>query len=291
MARGRMINSKIARNKAINDLSDDTSRLAFTWLITFADVDGRCNGDPAIVRSLVFPRRVDVTIEQMAGYIQEWAGAGLVIWYEAEGDLWIAFPSFEDNQKGLDRRKEPASEIPEPPVAIPDTEEVRTEYVPSTEEVRTEYVPGTPEVRPKRSEVKENRSEVKCAPELSPERDTPHGTDTLASYLFREVDGAGIVLNQSLSERYMDVLKDLQKLPHPREFITAAFQEARKANARPLPQWLGRVTERCLSQGCMPGQWSDNGNGHRARASPAHAAIPEAPTTFRNPISGEVETV
>ena len=91
MARGRMINSKITRNKAINDLSDDTSRLAFTWLVTFADVEGRTNGDPALVRSLVFPRRTDVTVDQMAGYLQEWADAGLVTWYEAEGDMWIAF--------------------------------------------------------------------------------------------------------------------------------------------------------------------------------------------------------
>ena len=278
MARGRMINSKITRNKAINDLSDDTSRLAFTWLVTFADVDGRCNGDPALVRSLVFPRRTDVTVEQMAGYIQEWADAGLVVWYEAEGDLWIAFPSFEENQRGLDRRKEPASDIPAP-----------TDPVLSTDEVRTEHVPDTPEVRSNRTE--QNRSEVKCAPEPAPEGDARHGTDTLASHLFREVDSAGIVLNQALSDRYLDVLKDIEKLPRPREFITAAFQEAHKANARPLPPWLGKVTDRCVSQGCMPGEWSDNGNGHGARASPLLGTLPESPTTWRNPISGEVETV
>ena len=283
MARGRMINSKITRNKAINDLSDDTSRLAFTWLVTFADVEGRCNGDPALVRSLVFPRRTDVTVDQMAAYIAEWADAGLILWYEAEGDMWISFPAFAENQRGLDRRKEQASDIPAPIDAVPGTEQVRTENVPSTEEVR-----------PNRSEVNVselNRSEVKCAPEPALEGDTRHGTDSLASHLFREVDGAGIVLNQTLGERYQDILVDIRKLPQPMEFISAAFQEARKANARPLPPWLARVTDRCVAQGCMPGEWSDNGNGNGARASPAHAAIPEAPTTFRNPISGEVETV
>jgi len=146
MARGRMINSKICMNKTINELSDDTSRLAFTWLISFADVDGRTYGDPALIKSMLFPRRLDVTIEQMTTYIQEWHNAGLVTWYESHGDRWIVFCKFAENQRGLDRRKEPESDIPCPP-----------EDVPSTDAVRTEYVPGTYQVQPNRTE--ENRTE------------------------------------------------------------------------------------------------------------------------------------
>jgi len=92
MAQGRIVVNAIASDKKINLLSDDTSRLAFTWLITFADCEGRTHGDPAVVRSMLFPRRQDITIEQMEKYILEWAGLGLVIFYEAEGDKWIYFP-------------------------------------------------------------------------------------------------------------------------------------------------------------------------------------------------------
>lgn len=139
MARGRMVNSKIVLNRAVSDLSDDTSRLAFTWLITFADVEGRTYGDPAVVRSMLFPRRADVTVAQVEGYIREWAAAGLVTWYEADGDQWIEFPKFRANQRGLDTRKEPASEIPAPDASVPSTYQVRTEYVPGTaEQNRTE---------------------------------------------------------------------------------------------------------------------------------------------------------
>jgi hypothetical protein len=148
MARGRMINSKITLNKAVNDLSDDTSRLAFTWLITFADVEGRTYGDPAVVRSMLFPRRTDITVEQMEGYIREWHDAGLVIWYEADDDQWIAFPKFDENQRGLDRRKEQGSTIPEP-----------NDSVPSTGQVRTDSVPGTRQVPPNRTEQKSNGRE------------------------------------------------------------------------------------------------------------------------------------
>ena len=134
MARGRMINSKITLNKAVNDLSDDTSRLAFTWLITFADVEGRTYGDPAVVRSMLFPRRTDISVEQMDGYIREWHEAGLIIWYEADDDLWIAFPKFDENQRGLDRRKEQESTIPAPESVVSSTYLVRTEHVQGTAE-------------------------------------------------------------------------------------------------------------------------------------------------------------
>lgn len=113
MAKGRMINSKIAGDRRINELSNDTSRLAFTWLISFADVEGRTYGDPAMVRSLLFPRRDDVTIEAMEAYISEWDKSGLVYWYEADGDRWIQFSGFDKNQS-VRRDREAPSWIPAP---------------------------------------------------------------------------------------------------------------------------------------------------------------------------------
>jgi hypothetical protein len=107
-----MINNTITGDKRINELGDDTSRLAFTWLITFADREGRTHGDPAMIRSMLFPRRIDIAIERMEAYIQEWHNAGLIVWYEACGDKWIWFVRFEENQIGLRKEREPDSEIP-----------------------------------------------------------------------------------------------------------------------------------------------------------------------------------
>ena len=112
MARGRFISNGIISDKKINELSDDTSRLAFTWLITTADAEGRTHGDPAMVRSILFPRRADVTVERMEAYISEWASCGLIRWYESNDDLWIDFPNFEKHQTGLRKEREPASQIP-----------------------------------------------------------------------------------------------------------------------------------------------------------------------------------
>ena len=47
-----VINNGITRDITIHQLSDDSSRLAFTWLITFADCEGRTRGDPSLQWSL-----------------------------------------------------------------------------------------------------------------------------------------------------------------------------------------------------------------------------------------------
>jgi hypothetical protein len=135
MARGRFITNEIARDKAINDLSDDTSRLAFTWLITFADAEGRTYGDPAIILSMLFPRRRDVSFERMAYYLKEWQDAGLVRWYEANGDQWVEFPSFDKHQAGIRKDREAKSVIP-PSTGVPPS-----------------YKTGTPEQLPTNSGV------------------------------------------------------------------------------------------------------------------------------------------
>jgi len=113
MARGRMIDQAITKDKKVHQLSCDTSRLAYTWLITFADVEGRTYGDPALVRSMLFPRCEEITGEQVESYIREWDDSGLVIWYEANGDKWIYFPAFEKHNL-VNRAREAPSIIPAP---------------------------------------------------------------------------------------------------------------------------------------------------------------------------------
>lgn len=113
MAMGRIISKKISLNKIVNErLSSDTCRLAFTWTITHLDRDGRIHGEPSVLRSTVFPRRKDITDEQMENYIREWAENKLVLWYEAEGEKWLQFSKFRLNQPNLRYERETPSTIP-----------------------------------------------------------------------------------------------------------------------------------------------------------------------------------
>lgn len=122
MARGRFISKEITIDKKVNSLSSPWSMLAFTWLLTHADREGRTYGDPIIVRSMIFPRQTSVTIEEMEQYIREWNNVGLVNWYEVDGEMYIEFPNFSRHQVGLRKDKEPISLIPDNPGNIPEND-------------------------------------------------------------------------------------------------------------------------------------------------------------------------
>ena len=112
MAKGRLLSKKIGLNKSVNELSCDTSRLAYTWTLPHLDRDGRIHGDPAVLKNIIFPRRTDITTTDLEKYVAEWAENGLVIWYEADGDQWLEFPKFNENQPNLRYDREPESTIP-----------------------------------------------------------------------------------------------------------------------------------------------------------------------------------
>ena len=115
MARGRFISKAIATDRAVNNLSSDTCRLAFTWLITIADREGRAVGEPELLKAALFPRRSDITPEQIEVFISEWMTAKFIIWYYGEdGDRYIQFVNFEKHQSGLRKDREAASEIEAP---------------------------------------------------------------------------------------------------------------------------------------------------------------------------------
>lgn len=118
MARGRFISSAICRDKTVCSLSDPWSILGFTWLIAHADVEGRTPGDPAVVKSMVFPRFPEITVEKMESYIKEWAEKELILWYSSDDDLWISFPNFQKHQIGLRKNREASSQIPAPPLPV-----------------------------------------------------------------------------------------------------------------------------------------------------------------------------
>jgi hypothetical protein len=115
MARGRFISNDVINDKEINDLSSDTCRLAYVFLITIADREGRVAGDPAYLKSLLFPRRYDIKPDDIQEFILEWVEAGFVIWYEcSNGEKALRLVNFEKHQKGLRKDREAESKYDDP---------------------------------------------------------------------------------------------------------------------------------------------------------------------------------
>jgi hypothetical protein len=114
MARGRMLNKSISASVKFDLLPDDTCRLMASWTIAHLDKNGVFYGDPVMVKSFVFPRRADVTTEQVEHYLSEMQRVGLIHLFKARGQLWQYWPGFVDNQVGLRADRE-GTEYPDPP--------------------------------------------------------------------------------------------------------------------------------------------------------------------------------
>lgn len=137
MARGRMLNNKVSASKQMDDLPDDTCRLLATWLIAHLDKNGVFYGEPMMVKSYVFPRRHDVSIDDIARCLTAMESVGIIVRFYAKEEWWLCYPSFAANQVGLrperettdfpsleDAEEEPSDQPPTPLATIsPQTHE------------------------------------------------------------------------------------------------------------------------------------------------------------------------
>jgi len=203
MARGRFISKEISIDKKVNSLSSPWSMLAFTWLLTHADREGRTYGDPIIVRSMIFPRQVSVSTEEMELYIKEWVVAGLVNWYEVDGEKYIEFPNFPKHQVGLRKDKEPRSIIPDNPNNLPESDGG------NTEDLRNNGGCFPAEVKLSRSKVEE---EVEEEVEGEEEVEVEKHDDVSLSSSFSKVSGLEIPTSEGEMRDWNDALSRLRAM-------------------------------------------------------------------------------
>ena len=115
MARGRFLNKKISASKKIQALPDDTCRLMATWIISHLDVQGVFHGEPALVRSYVFPWREDLSNAQIDAYLNAMASVGLITFFETGSTRYQWWPDFQNEQPNLRTDREAAQFPPPPP--------------------------------------------------------------------------------------------------------------------------------------------------------------------------------
>lgn len=114
MAKGRMLLKRISMSEKVNkELSCDTSRLLYTWLLSHLDCNGCYYADPIIVKNTVFPWREDLAVKKIESYLNEMANCGLILVYESDG-LYLFFPDFEDKQPKINKDREGKTDIPPP---------------------------------------------------------------------------------------------------------------------------------------------------------------------------------
>lgn len=113
-----MLNKKISRDREvaelINELGGDAGIL-FTWMIAHLDREGRVDADPEVLKGLVVPKISRIDVGMVPEVIRKASGLGLIEVYEdTRGNRFIVYPKFEQNQTGLRKKREPASNFPDP---------------------------------------------------------------------------------------------------------------------------------------------------------------------------------
>ncbi|WP_407310576.1 hypothetical protein [Desulfosporosinus sp. SB140] len=92
-AKGRMIYWKISYSKQLVRCSL-LSKLLFTWLIPNTDDLGRMEGDPEVIKGMVFPYEDKISVKQIRESLEELDSEKLILWYRVEDNLYIQFPNF-----------------------------------------------------------------------------------------------------------------------------------------------------------------------------------------------------
>jgi len=102
----RSLGKRISHSKRVNKLSI-RAMLLYTWLIPQYDDDGRIDGDPEDLKYNVFPRREDITVDDLVDDIEAMVALDLVTWYEVDGTPYVQMDpeAWEENQsfRGIKR--------------------------------------------------------------------------------------------------------------------------------------------------------------------------------------------
>lgn len=113
MARGRMLNQRIAEDIDFNEMSME-AQFIFMRTIPFLDKDGLIAGHPTLLWSKVAPLLPEFATK-MQDIIDEWVQAGFVMPYQDGKSTVLFFVNFSKNQSGMRYDREGESEYAPPP--------------------------------------------------------------------------------------------------------------------------------------------------------------------------------
>ena len=93
----RTIKETIRTSRNVNNLTDFQFRL-WVYLITFVDDSGVGSADPDILKEAVFPRKPNITREQIIDAVNALANLGMIDLFERDGKPCFCFPKFTVHQ-------------------------------------------------------------------------------------------------------------------------------------------------------------------------------------------------
>ena len=184
MAKGRMLNRSISRDRDVAELANRAgldAALLFTWMIPHLDRDGRVDADPEVVKGLVVPRVAHFTSGVVADLLRSLSGARMVqIYDDGRGCRFAVFPGFAKNQTGFRYDREATSEFPDPKectlVSGPTPDPLRSYAGVVPDERKGMEQKGT-EGEGERKDLSGSAPDLVLIPDVIPPKRRPDGTE------------------------------------------------------------------------------------------------------------------
>ena len=117
MPKFRQLHTQIVNSFDFAEMPNDFTRVLWLMLIVIVDSSGRGIDSPAWVRSMAFPLRQDVEIEQVEAAMAWLESRSMISRYQVEGRRYFEINTFRSYQSGLEN--EAKSKLPANPDELP----------------------------------------------------------------------------------------------------------------------------------------------------------------------------
>ena len=138
MASWRKLWVKITESDDVDEMPNDSYRLTWSYLMLALDSEGRSQDSATLIRSKLYPKRADVTNEQVQAQLDWFAEHGLIVRYEVKGKRYFYQTHFIEHQGSNKLRREAESVLPAPIVVV--ESQITTELLTSNDEPENEQI-------------------------------------------------------------------------------------------------------------------------------------------------------
>jgi len=106
MAKARMLHNKISKSLQVDSLPVP-AQLLFTWMISWADDEGRLKGEPKYIKATVIPYK-KWSIKNIDQYLQQMKEVGLIHHWQQNNEWFIEFVKWTEYQHIRKDRLDPS---------------------------------------------------------------------------------------------------------------------------------------------------------------------------------------
>lgn len=164
MPEGRMLKKVITTSQKLATLKSDSARLFYTWLIPYADCEGRLRANPYILKGIIFPY-LRHTPRRIVDFLKDCHRVGLITMYENSDEQYLQIEDFHKYQAITRKKdgtpvKESKSTIPSCPKELRSVSRATPDQLPSNS--TESKVKGS---KVKGNEYKKDKKEASCSKE------------------------------------------------------------------------------------------------------------------------------